>query len=293
MTTRHSLFGTLLLAGLLLAGCGAKSPDDSKVIARVNGDVITEKDYEDYLRARQMQQPPIPDPKKEREVVLDEMINRVLLVNSATEYKVDRELDVYLQLKRQRENVLARAMLRKYLQDNPISDEEVQKRYQELSAKADKNEYRARHILVHQEDEARALLAQLRKGANFASLARQKSVDVGTGRNGGELGGWFSQDQVVPEFYEAVHQLKKGETTRDPVKSQFGWHIIKLEDVRARTMPDFEQVKGNIRQMIQQERVEALLKSIKDKAKIKIEPATAEPAATAPANAEPAAGAAK
>jgi peptidyl-prolyl cis-trans isomerase C len=278
MTLRHPLFGTLLLAGLLLAGCGAKSPDDSKVLARVDGAVITEKDYEDYLRARQMQQPPIPDPKKEREVVLDEMVNRVLLVNAAVDHKVDQQLDVYLQLKRQRENVLARAMLRKYLQDNPISDEDVKKRFDELTAKADKNEYRARHILVRDEDEARALLGQLRKGASFANLAKQKSIDVGSGRNGGELGGWFSQDQVVPEFYEAVRQLKPGETTREPVKSEYGWHIIKLESVRPRTMPEFEQAKGNIRQIVQQERVEALLKSIKDKAKIKIEPVAEAPA---------------
>ncbi len=281
MTTRHSLFGTLLLAGLLLAGCGAKSPDDSKVLARIDGAVITEKDYEDYLRARQMQQPPIPDPKKEREVVLDEMINRVLLVTAATEHKVDQELDVYLQLKRQHENVLARAMLRKYLKDNPVSDDEVKKRFEELMAKADKNEYRARHILVRDETEARALIGQLRKGASFANLARQKSVDVGSGRNGGELGGWFSQDQVVPEFYEAVRQLKIGETTKDPVKSEYGWHIIKLENIRPRTMPEFEQAKGNIRQIVQQERVEALLKSIKDKARIKIEPATETPAGEA------------
>ena len=279
MTTRHSLFGALLVAGLLLAGCGAKSPDDSKVLARVDGEAITEKDYEDYLRARQMQQPPIPDPKKEREVVLDEMINRVLLVNAAVEHKVDRELDVYMQLKRQRENVLARAMLRKYLQDNPISDEEVKKRFDELTAKADKNEYRARHILVREEDEARALIGQLRKGASFANLAKQKSIDVGSGRNGGELGGWFSQDQVVPEFYEAVRQLKPGETTRDPVKSEYGWHIIKLENVRPRTMPEFDQARGSIRQIVQQERVEALLKSIKDKAKIKIEPVAEAPVA--------------
>lgn len=281
MTTRHSLFGTLLLAGLLLAGCGAKSPDDSKVLARVDGDVITAKDYEDYLRARQMQQPPIPDPKKEREVVLDEMVNRVLLVQAAAAHKVDQELDVYLQLKRQRENVLARAMLRKYLIDNPISDEEVKTRFDELTAKADKNEYRARHILVRDETEARALIGQLRKGASFANLAKQKSIDVGSGRNGGELGGWFSQDQVVPEFYEAVRQLKQGETTRDPVKSEYGWHIIKLENTRPRTMPEFDEAKGNIRQIVQQERVEALLKSIKDKARIKIEPVAEAPAGEA------------
>ncbi|MEK7303488.1 MAG: SurA N-terminal domain-containing protein, partial [Pseudomonadota bacterium] len=127
MTTRHSLYLILLLStGLVLGACGKKSPDDSKVLASVNGESITEKDYEDYLRARQAQQPPIPDKDKEKKVVLDEMVNRVLLVHNAVDQKVDQELDVYFQIKRQRENVLARAMLRKYLKDNPISDEEVQ-----------------------------------------------------------------------------------------------------------------------------------------------------------------------
>lgn len=274
MIIRHPLIAALLIAGALLAGCGPKSPDDSKVLATVNGEAITEKDYEDYLRARQMQQPPIPDKEKERQVVLDEMINRVLLTQSATEQKVEQELDVYFQIKRQRENVLARAMLRKYLKDNPISDEDVQKRFDELVAKADRNEYRARHILVRSEEEARELLAQLKKGASFANLAKQKSADVGTGRQGGELGGWFSQDQVVPEFFNAVAQLKKGETTAEPVKSEYGWHIIKLEDSRPRKLPTFEQAKGNIRQLIQQERVDALMKSLKEKAKVKVEPPT-------------------
>lgn len=280
MTTRHSLFGVLLLAGLLLAGCGAKSPDDSKVLARVDGDVITAKDYEDYLRARQMQQPPIPDPKKEREVVLDEMINRVLLVQAATAHKVDQELDVYLQLKRQRENVLVRAMVRQYRRDNPISDEEVKKRFDEFTAKADKNEYRARMIIVLDEGEARALLAQLRKGASFANLARQKSIHIATGREGGEFP-WFTQEQIAPEIYEAVRQLKPGETTREPVQADSGWHIVKLEGIRPRTLPEFEKVKGQVREIVHQERLEALLKSIKDKAKIKIEPATEAPAGEA------------
>jgi peptidyl-prolyl cis-trans isomerase C len=270
MITRRPLFIILLLcAGLVLGACGKKSPDDSKVLASVNGETITEKDYEDYLHARQMQQPPMPDKEKEKKVVLDEMINRVLLMHSAVDQKVDHELDVYFQIKRQRENVLARAMLRKYLKDNPISDEEVQKRFEQEMEKADKNEYRARHILVRTEEEAKEIIAQLRKGGNFNALAQKKSIDVRSGKQGGDLG-WFSQDVIVPEFFAAVTTMKKGETSKDAVKSDFGWHIIKLEDSRPRKMPTFDQAKGNIRQVIQQERVDALVKSLKDKAKVKI-----------------------
>jgi peptidyl-prolyl cis-trans isomerase C len=164
MTTRRPLFVILLLcAGLVLGACGKKSPDDSKVLASVNGEAITEKDYEDYLRARQAQQPPIPDKEKEKKVVLDEMVNRVLLVQSAVEQKVDQELDVYFQIKRQSENVLARAMLRKYLKDNPITDEEVQKRFEQETEKANKNEYRARHILVRTEEEAKEIMPSSRR----------------------------------------------------------------------------------------------------------------------------------
>lgn len=286
MTTRHSLYlgrssrrgptssilGVVILllsAGLVLGACGKKSPDDSKVLASVNGETITEKDYEDYLRARQAQQPPIPDKDKEKKVVLDEMVNRVLLVHSAVDQKVDQELDVYFQIKRQRENVLARAMLRKYLKDNPISDEEVQKRFEQEMEKANKNEFRGRHILVRSEEEAKEIIAQLKKGGNFNALAQKKSIDVRSGKQGGDLG-WFSQDVIVPEFFNAVITMKKGEISQEPVKSDFGWHVIKFEDSRPRKMPTFDQAKGNIRQVVQQERVDAMVKSLKDKGKVKI-----------------------
>jgi len=270
-TTRPVYGAALLVALFVLSGCGPQNPDSSKVLATVNGEAITEKDYEDYLRARQMQQPPIPDKEKEKKVVLDEMINRVLLVQSATNQKVDQDLEIHFQIKRQRENILARAMLRKYLKDNPISDEEVEKRYKELVEKADKNEYRARHILVRSEEEAKEILSALAKGTAFATLAKQKSVDIGSGKKGGDLPNWFSQEQVVPEFFEAARKLKKGEMTKEPVKTDYGWHIIQLIDSRPRKIPTFEQSKGNIRQIVQQERVDALIKSSKDKATIKIQ----------------------
>jgi len=272
MTTRRPLFLILLLSSLLaLSACGKKAPDNSKVLASVNGEAITEADYDDYLRARQMQQPPIPDKDKERKVVLDEMVNRVLLVQSAVDHKIDQEPDVYFQLKRQRENILARAMLRQYLKDNPITDAEVRKRYDEVAAKAYKDEFRARHILVRTEEEAREIIAELNKGGNFAAIAKKKSIDVRSGKQGGELG-WFSQEVIVPDFFNAVTKLKKGEITKDPVKTDFGWHVIQLEDIRPHKMLPFDEMKGEIRQLIQQERVDALVKSLKDKGKVTTNP---------------------
>lgn len=270
MTVRHYRFPALLLASLLaLAACGKKE-GDSKVLATVNGEAITEMEYNNYVGAREAEHGPFPNKEMEKKVVLDEITTRMLLAQGAVDGKVDREPDVALQLKLQRENLLARAMLRSYLRDNPISDEEVKKRFDDNLAKADKNEYRARHILVRTEEEAREILTKLQGGANFATLAEQKSVDVRSGKQGGRLGDWVNQDMLVPDFFKAMSALKKGETTREPVKTDYGWHIIRLEESRPRKMPVFDQARGNVRQMIQQERVDALVKSQRDKSKIKI-----------------------
>ena len=274
-TPAFGRFSLLLIAllglGLLLTACdgGKKSPDDSKVLATVNDEAITEKDYLDYLKLRQTQQAPIPDKDKEKKLVLDEMVNRVLLVQNAVKSKVDEEADVHFQIKRQRENVLARAMVRKFLKDTPITDDDVKARYTQEIEKTHKNEYRARHILTETEAEARDIVAQLNKGASFTELAKKKSIDVRSGKEGGDLG-WFNQGAMVPEFFDAVVALKKGETGKEPVKSDFGWHVIKLEDSRPLKIPPFDQIKPNIRQLVQQEKIDAMVKDLKDKAKVKI-----------------------
>jgi len=269
--TARPLFPILLIAAFLAVGaCGKNSPDDSKVLATVNGEVITEKDFDSFLRIQNIQIPQVPDEAKIRRDLLDEMIKMSLLSQYAVDQKVDMEPDVYFQLRRQRENLLARAMLRKHLKESPISDDDVQTRFKELSEKADRNEYRARHILLRSEEDARAVLDQLKKGTSFATLAKQKSADVGSGKQGGDLGNWISQDMVVPEFFNALAALKNGEVTREPVKSNFGWHIIKRESSRPRKMPTLDQARGDVRQMIQQERVEALVKTLKEKGRIKV-----------------------
>jgi len=260
--------GIALMLALALVGC-SKKIDDSKVLATVDGTSITEKEYDEYLAARQLQQPPVTDKAKERQVVLDEMINRQVLARQAENDKLDQQPDVYYQLKRQRENVLARSVLRKYLNDAPITDEEVEKRYQQEVEKTHKTEYRARHILLKTEDEARAIIRQLQKGASFAALAKAKSTDVRSGREGGDLG-WFNQGQMIPEFFDAVMKLKKGEMTTEPVKTEFGWHVIKVEDTRPLRTPPLDEVKSGVRQLVQQERIDKLVKELRDKAQVKI-----------------------
>ena len=142
----------------------------------------------------------------------------------------------------------------------------MKQRFDKEVEKTHKLEYRARHILVKTKEEADDILKKVHV-ANFAALAKQKSVDVRSGKEGGDLG-WFNEGAMVPEFFNAVSQLKKGEITKEPVKSEFGWHIIKLDDTRPFKVPEFEQVKANVRQLVQQEKIDNMVKDLKAKAKI-------------------------
>jgi peptidyl-prolyl cis-trans isomerase C len=299
MTIRQPLPYMLLLTTLFLgSACVHQTPisrDESKVMAAVNGEAITKEKYEHYLLYRNKNQTPLPDKTLEEKVVLGEMINRVLLVQYAVEQNVSQESDVGPELARirnseaalvqnrnppnrdaqrdltlQRENLLARAALRRHFTKySPITDDELRKRFDQVTREADKNEYRARHILVATNEEARRIIAELNKGGDFGAIAQKESLDVGSGKKGGELG-WFNQDLIVLEFFNAATVMKKGEISKEPVKSNFGWHVINLEDKRPRKMPGFDEAKNNIRQLLQQERIDALLQSLKEKAKVEI-----------------------
>ena len=263
---------TLLLCTcvLALAACDQKTDAPTEtVLASIDGQKITEKDYEEYLKARQLQRGPMEDKDEERKAALDEMISRILLARHAQATKLDQEPEVRTQLERQRENILARAMLRKYLKEHPVADEDVEARYRQEMEKTHKTEYKARHILVKTEDEARAILAQLQRGANFAALAKSKSIDTRSGKDGGSLG-WFNEGQMDPEFFQAVTKIKKGEIGKEPVKSEFGWHVIKVEDTRPWRTPPRETVETGIRELLQQERIDTLVKELRDKAKVEI-----------------------
>src|SRR3989344_6095411 len=223
---RTSLIVFLAAAGLFAAGCDKKPADQvkqdgakeaNKVVAIVNGDSIMESDYLGYLQLRQQQAGPIPDKDKEKKIVLDEMIEKTLLALYAISNKLDQDPEVSSLMKRVREEILVQAVKRKQLRDNPITDDDVKKRFEKEVEETHKTEYKVRHILVKEEADAKDILAQLGKGTKFDKLAKDKSIDTQSGKNGGELG-WVNQGMVGPEVFNAVMAMKKGAVSIEPVK---------------------------------------------------------------------------
>jgi len=284
LTLRKTLIVFLAAAGLLFAGCEKKPGDQAKtegaadagkVVATVNGQNITQSDYNNYLMLRQQQMGPIPDKDKEKQVVLDEMTEKMLLAQYALDNKLDQDPEVSALMKRVREEILVQAVKRKLLKDNPITEDDVKKRFEQEVANTHKTEYKVRHILVKDEAEAKDIITLLQKGASFEKLAKEKSIDTQSGKAGGELG-WINQGMVVPDFFNALIKMKKGAISTEPVKSGFGWHIIKVEDTRPLKIPTFEQFmadqnsRANIYRKMQDERVGSLVKELRDKAKITV-----------------------
>jgi peptidyl-prolyl cis-trans isomerase C len=271
MNLRHSLTFLLVLGlGALVAACD-RAGETAPVVATVNGEPITESELESYLKLRRTKQPSPEQAEAERKAALDEMVNHTILVQSAVRDQLDEDPEVAFQLKWQRENVLATAAWREYLEKHPITDEELEARYEAEMKQTHGNEYRVRHIQVKTEAEAKDLIAQLRRGADFAQLAAQKSMDVGSGRRGGDLG-WINQGQMAsaPEFFQAVTGLKKGRLSPAPVKSGFGWHVIRVEDVRAWEAPPFAKVKDGLHARLQQERMQAMIGELRKQAEVEI-----------------------
>ena len=189
--------------------------------------------------------------------------------------------------------MLANAYVEDFVKSNPVSEDALKAEYERIKATITGTEYKARHILVDKESEAKDIIARLKKDpAAFAKLAMEKSKDSGSKARGGELG-WFDPRRMVPEFSAAVTKLEKGKFTDVPVKSQFGYHVILLEDTRAIEAPPLEQVKAQLSQQLQQQGVKKQLDALKAAAKIEVVGASpATPAAPA-APATPAAPASK
>jgi len=266
MAKNAFLLPALALAAFTLAACQQSAPDNSKVVATVNGTPITEKELADhYTRATGGGK--LPEAGEQRQEVLNELIDRALLTQAAEKAGIDKNPDIQIRLRRIRENAYIEELLR-------VSKEDVERRYREEAEKTHKTEYRVRHILVKDEADAKSIIEQLNKGASFAKLAKEKSIDTGSAANGGELPGWINQGMVVPEFFEGVMKTRKGSYSEIPVKSSFGWHVIKVEDARPFKVPTLEQFMAD-RQAIERlvmkmryEKAESLLKDLRAKAKI-------------------------
>ena len=199
--------------------------------------------------------------------IKEELVAREIFMQEAKKRGLDATEDYKNQLELARQTILIRELFADFQKKNPVTDADIQAEYDKFVAANGGKEYRARHILVEKEDEAKALIADIKKGAKFEDLAKKASKDPGSGANGGDLD-WAAAGSYVPEFSGAMVKLDKGQMTDTPVKSQFGYHIIRVDDVREAQLPKLEEVKPQIAQQLQQQKLSGFQESLRAKAKI-------------------------
>ena len=282
----------LLVAGsALLTACPANNdssaPTVSKedAIAVVNGQYISKKTLADLEKEISERGHGQAFPK---EKLIEELVQRELLVQDAKQKQLDKSAEVVAQLDSVKKTLLSQADVQNFIKANPVTDAEVKTEYDSKVAGESGTEYKARHILVKTEDEAKKIIAELDKGGDFIKLANKNSLDGKDAQNGGDLG-WFAAGQMVAPFSEAVVKLEKGKYTQTPVQTQFGWHIILREDSRAQTPPPLEAVKEQLLPYLQRKKVQTMVESLRKQAKVEIlVPLIDEPAKAATDAAKPA-----
>ena len=255
------------LASLLLAAALPLTPalaaDDADVVARVNGEPVS-RAMLDFYRVQKQRQlgGRQPDPDK----LLEEVIDLELMIQDARRQGLDDMPELEQQVELYRQNLMVNLAAREYLEQNPVTEDDIQAAYEELAAQQAGTEYRARHILVDSREAAEAVIARLDDGADFAELAKTESTGP-TGARGGDLG-WFSPDRMVSEFSEAVQAMDKGEYSSSPVQTQFGWHVIKLEDTREGQPPALEEVREQLTSRLRNQRLNDYMAELRKDAKI-------------------------
>jgi peptidyl-prolyl cis-trans isomerase C len=195
------------------------------------------------------------------------IIDREIFVQEAQKQGVETTPEYQNQIDLARQSILIQALFENYRKQNAVSDADVQAEYDKFVAANGGREFKARHILVETEAQAQKIIADLKKGAKFEDLAKKQSKDPGSGANGGDLD-WANPSSFVPEFSEAMIKLKTGETTQTPVKSQFGYHVIRVDDVRQAQLPKIDEVKPQVVQQLQQQRLQKYQDDLRAKAKI-------------------------
>ncbi|MBK1711415.1 foldase protein PrsA [Rubrivivax gelatinosus] len=196
----------------------------------------------------------------------DQVVLREIFVQEAEKKGLATSADYKAQMELARQSILIRELFETYRKTHPVADAQAQAEYDKIKVSAAGTEYHARHILVETEDAAKALIAQIKAGASFEELAKKNSKDPGSGENGGDLD-FAKPDAYVPEFSQAMVALKKGEMTETPVKSQFGWHIIRLDDTREAQFPAFEEVKDQLKQRMEQAGLQQYQEQLRTKAR--------------------------
>jgi peptidyl-prolyl cis-trans isomerase C len=274
----------LLASLVLLAACNkagapaAAAPAES--VATVNGKPVPKSEFELYITNMKRQSGREVSEEQKGEL-LDQYISMQLAAEEAEKAGVDQDQKVRDQLALARLQVLVDAGLQKYLEAHPVQESELRPEY-DAQVAALPPEYHARHILVEDRAAAEAITRELKGGADFAKLAAKRSKDP-SGKSGGDLG-WFSLDSMVPPFANAVKAMQPGQLTEQPVQSQYGWHVIKLEETRPSSAPPFDEVKDRVKMFVQQKKLKAHLEELRNAAKV--EKTGAAPTAAAAKTAE-------
>jgi peptidyl-prolyl cis-trans isomerase C len=204
-----------------------------------------------------------------KNAVINELVGSELAFQEAVKQGIDKNSDLIIAEEIGHRKLVVNAFLADFMKKNPVSDADKKEAYEQYKKELGDKEYSARHILVKTEAEATDIAAQIKKGGDFAKIAKEKSLDPGSKDKGGDLG-WFSAAGMVKPFSDAVVALKKGETTATPVQTQFGWHVIKLVDSRATQVPAYDKVKDGLERTLQQRKLEKLMLGLKEKAKIEV-----------------------
>lgn len=257
MTLKPARLLMLLVAALAL-------PATAQNLAVVNGKPVPSSRADAMVK--QLSAQGQPDSPQLRAMVKEELINREILIQEADKLGLSNSPDVKNQVEIARQSIAIRALVQDYLKKNPVKDADIQAEYDKFKSQAGDKEYHARHILVEKEEDAKGIISKLKGGAKFEELAKQ-SKDPGSAANGGDLD-WASPASFVKPFSDAMVALQKGQITETPVKTQYGFHVIKLEDVRAAKIPSLEEVKPQIAESLQQKKLQAFQEDLRKKAKI-------------------------
>ena len=234
-------------------------------VATVNGTAIPRARL-DYLMQQQVQRG-TPDNDRTRAAMRDDLINREVVAQAAVRAGIAKRREVQTQLEMARQEVLVGAYLSEYLRKNEVTDAELQKEYDRVRQQTGKSEYKARHILVETEEEAKRLISELQKGGKFDDLAKQSSKDEGTRELGGDLD-WKIPSTFEKPFGDALVALDKGKFTTAPVRTRYGFHVIQLDDMRDVQFPSVAQVRPQLQQRLMRQKVEDLVRDLRAKAKV-------------------------
>ena len=252
---KNSAFALLLASGSVFA----------QNVAIVNGKAVPSSRI-DALAAEVAKsgRPVTPEIKAQ---LKDEVIAREIFIQEAEKRNVANSDEYKTQMELARQTIMIRALFADYQKSNPVTDADIKAEYDKFAAANSGKEYKARHILVEKEADAKAIIASIKKGAKFEDIAKKQSKDPGSGAKGGDLD-WANPSNYVPEFAQAILKLTKGQMTDAPVKSQFGYHIIRVDDTRAAQLPKLDEVKPQISQQLTQQKLQKFQEDLRAKAKI-------------------------